>query len=95
MKDQEHFSPDGRWIAFNADDSGRFEIYVIAFPVPGRPIQVSTNGGVQPRWRRDGKEMFYLALDGKMMSLEVRSSSTSPIEFGSQKALFETPLRFS
>src|SRR5437870_3364539 len=49
IKDQPRFSPDGRWVAYNADDSGTFEVYVISFPVAGRPLQVSTKGGVQPR----------------------------------------------
>jgi len=56
------FSPDGRWVAYQTNDSSRFEIVVQAFPDPnGRP-QVSTNGGIEPRWRADGKELSpYLA----------------------------------
>ena len=59
------FSPDGRWVAYQSNVSQRFEIYVQPFPGPGGTFLVSTNGGAQPRWRRDGKEIFYVALDGK------------------------------
>jgi len=53
------FSPDGRWVAFSANDSGRSEIYVSAYPGPGSTVQISTDGGGVPRWRRDGRELFY------------------------------------
>lgn len=70
-----------RWIAYDFDDSGRREVYVQAF-VPGQPAssarwQISTNGGMSPRWRADGKEMFYLALDGKLMSVRVSGRGAS------------------
>jgi Tol biopolymer transport system component len=55
------FSPDGRWVAYQSFESGRYEVYVVPFPGPGGKWQVSTDGGMQPRWRRDGKELFYLA----------------------------------
>ena len=53
------FSPDGRWIAYTSDESGRNEIYVGPFPGPGGKQQISTSGGRQPKWRGDGKEIFY------------------------------------
>jgi eukaryotic-like serine/threonine-protein kinase len=56
-------SPDGRWIAYRSDESGKSEIYVSPFPRPAGKLQVSINGGVQPRWRRDGRELYYLAFD--------------------------------
>jgi Tol biopolymer transport system component len=64
-----------RWIAYDHDDTGRREVYVQAF-TPGQPAsparwQISNGGGVMPRWRADGKELFYLTLDGKMMSVTV------------------------
>jgi Tol biopolymer transport system component len=69
------FSPDGRWVAYRSNESGRFEVYVQPFPGPGGNLQISTNGGTQPRWRRDGKEVFYISLDNKLMSLPVATSS--------------------
>jgi Tol biopolymer transport system component/predicted Ser/Thr protein kinase len=82
------FSPDGRWIAYTSEESGRNEIYLAAFPGQGERWQVSTEGGVQPRWRRDGKELFYLSSDLRLMSVEVRASSATP-EPGVPKLLFE------
>jgi Tol biopolymer transport system component len=65
------FSPDGRWVAFVSNDSGRPEVYTQPFPGPGPRQSISSNGGGQPRWRADGRELFYLALDGRMMSVEL------------------------
>jgi Tol biopolymer transport system component len=70
------FSPDNRWVAFVSNDSGRPEIYVQPFPGPGRKQSISSNGGGQPRWRRDGRELFYIALDGRMMAVAVDTSGT-------------------
>ena len=70
---QAQFSPDGKWIAYQSDRSGRTEVYVQPFPGPGAQSPMSTNGGVQVRWRSDGKELFYVALDGRLMA--VRSNS--------------------
>jgi len=81
------FSHDGRWIAYASNESGKYEVYVQSFPVGNGKWQVSTNGGVQPRWRRDGKELFYLGLDRKLMAVPVRGVST--IEFGAGVPLFE------
>ena len=58
------FSPDGKWIAYQTTESGQFEVYVQSFPEPGAREQISTGGGSQPRWRPDGKELFYVGLDG-------------------------------
>src|SRR5262249_16135049 len=54
------FSPDSRWVAYASDESGRFEVYVASFPDPVRRVRVSAEGGSQPRWSRDGKELFYV-----------------------------------
>ena len=62
------FSPDGRWIAYQSNESGRFEIYVQPFPGPGTMQPILTRGGAQVRWRRAGRELFYIALDGRLMS---------------------------
>ena len=84
------FSPDSRWIAYRSNESGRNEIYVQPFPpvAGGGKWMVSRNGGVQPRWRRDGKELFYIAPDGKLMAVDV---STQPVfKSGVPQALFDT-----
>ena len=61
------FSPDGRWLAFSSNSTGGSEIYVMDFPRGSQRVRISTDGGSKPRWRRDGKELFYLADDGSMM----------------------------
>ena len=65
------FSPDGRWLAYDSDESGRFEVYVRPFPGPGGRWQVSMAGGSQPHWRRDGKELTFLTSDNKLMAVPV------------------------
>jgi serine/threonine protein kinase len=65
------FSPDAKWIAYQSDESGRHEIYVQRFPGPGHKWPISTNGGNQVRWRRDGKEVFYIGLDGRLMAVPI------------------------
>ncbi len=71
-EDELHLSPDGRWVAFNSDESGRFEVYVASFPGFTSKQQLSVHGGVQPQWRADGRELFYLAPDGTLMSVGVK-----------------------
>ena len=72
---QAQFSPDGKWVSYQSDESGRNEIYVIPFRpeggAPGGKRQVSTAGGILARWRRDGKELFYIAPDQRLMAAEV------------------------
>src|SRR5262245_15783068 len=67
------FSPDGKWVAYQSDETGQFEIYIQPFQRSGRRERVSPNGGAQVRWRADGKELFYLTLDGEMMSVPIQS----------------------
>jgi eukaryotic-like serine/threonine-protein kinase len=69
---QAQFSPDGKWIAYTSDISGKPEVYVQTFPSSGGPVRVSTNGGAQPLWRGDGNELFYIATDRKLMAVEVK-----------------------
>jgi len=69
------FSPDGKWVAYASNESGRWEIYVTSFPDARGKWQVSTGGGEQPRWRGDGKELFYLSSDYKLMAVQVTSGS--------------------
>jgi len=83
------FSPDVRAIAFVSDRSGRDEVYVRPFPAEGEARLVSTRGGSQPAWRRDGRELFYVALDGTLMSVPV-SDRASDRTFGTPTALFQT-----
>jgi serine/threonine protein kinase len=66
-----HFSPDGKWIAYASDESGRFEVYVAPFPGPGRKWQISSNGGLDPRWRDDGRELFFQSTSNEVMSAEL------------------------
>ena len=72
------FSPDGQWVAFGSNESGRAEIYVQSFPDGRGRTQVSTDGGTQVRWSGDGKEIFYVAPDGKMMAVLLTVSGASP-----------------
>jgi Tol biopolymer transport system component len=80
-------SPDGRWLAYASDVSGQFEVWVQSFPEGGGKRQVSTGGGNGPRWRRDGKELFYYAADGKLMAAQVRSGES--FEMDAPVSLFE------
>ncbi|MBS1804747.1 MAG: serine/threonine-protein kinase [Acidobacteria bacterium] len=80
------FSPDGRWVVYSSDLSGQSEIYVTPFSRPGERHRISTNGGGRPRWRRDGKELYYVALDGKLMATETRISELN-LEAGPPQAL--------
>ncbi len=85
---QSALSPDGHWIAYTSDETGRLEVYVQSFPIPaGGRYPISPAGGDQPSWRRDGKELFYLAQDRKLMAVPV----TTGASFASQapRALFQ------
>jgi hypothetical protein len=65
------FSPDTRWVAYQSDESGRYQIYIRPFPGPGEPIPLTADGGTQPRWRPDGRELFYISPDERLMALPV------------------------
>ncbi len=80
------FSPDGKWIAFDSNESGTFEVYVRPFPGPGGKWKVSTAGGQFPRWRSDGKEMFYAGLDNRIMAVPV--TFTPGFQAGTPEPLF-------
>jgi eukaryotic-like serine/threonine-protein kinase len=83
------FSPDGKWLAYCSNESGDLKVYVVPFPGPGGKWQVSSGGGDFPRWRHDGKELFYLSLDSKMMAAEIKASGSS-FAIGAVRQLFET-----
>jgi eukaryotic-like serine/threonine-protein kinase len=89
--DQGQFSPDGHWLAYTSNESGQAEIYVIPFPpTPGAKWMVSRGGGVQARWNRNGKELFYISSDSKMMSVAV---ATRPIfQSGMPHPLFQSDI---
>jgi len=83
------FSPDGKWIAYQSTESGRFEIYVQAFPKTTGKSRISTNGGTQVRWRGDSKELFYISLDGQMMAVPIRlDSAAQTVDPGTPSLLF-------
>lgn len=89
-EDQLQVSPDGEWIAFNSDESEAWEVWIARFPQFIEKRQVSIGGGVQPRWARNGQELFYLAPDGTMMVLQRAGGGSST--FGAPRALFKTSL---
>lgn len=84
------FSPDGRWVAYVSDESGRQEIYVASFPEAARRQRVTSEGGTQPRWSRDGKELFYVRA-GHLVAAPVASAGDG-LTFGPGQALFALPL---
>ncbi len=84
------FSPDGKWIAYRSDESGRYEIYVQPYPTTGAKWQVSREGGTRPNWRRDGREIYWLEEDGTLLAGEV--SMGHSFQPGKAAALFETGL---
>jgi hypothetical protein len=83
------FSPDGKWVTYQSDDSGRNEIYVRPFPGPGAPVTISVAGGNYPRWARNGTEIYFLALDGTLMATPV-SIRNGVLEAGTPVALFKS-----
>ncbi len=85
---QSAFSPDGKWIAYLATDTGRQDVYVMPFPSTGRKWQVSTQGGTLPHWRADGREIFYLALDGNIVSVPAETQG-SDLTLGKPQQLFQ------
>ena len=85
--DEPQVSPDGRWLAYVSDESGRSEVYVEPFRRPGERVRVSTDGGGQPKWRADGKELFYVAPSGRLMAVDV-SVSAGRLEVALPVSLF-------
>jgi hypothetical protein len=84
------FSPDGRWILYSSDETGRPELYVQSFPISGARWQATTSGAEFPHWRRDGKELFYVAPDGKLMAMRV--SGGAGFHASAPEPLFLTPM---
>jgi serine/threonine protein kinase len=90
VDDSGKFAPNTKWIAYRSLKSGRSEVYVQPFPGSGGEVQVSTNGGAAPRWSPTGNELFYVALDGKMMTVRLDFSSERRVVPNQPVALFAT-----
>jgi Tol biopolymer transport system component len=84
-------SPDGRWLAYESEETGAYEVFVRSFPGDGERRQISKGGGQQPRWRGDGKELFYVSPDRKIVSVEIRPGPS--LETGEPRPLFQTRIR--
>jgi len=89
IEDEVHVSPDGGWVAYNADRAGRWEVYVARFPDFTAERQISPHGGVQPQWSGNGRELFYLTLEGSLVAVPMRAG-TGPLVH-QQSVLFGTP----
>lgn len=83
------FSPDGKWVAYQSDESGHFEIYVRPFPGPGGQAQISAGGGHSPRWRADGRELYYLSPGLKLMAAKVAAQGAT-FQAMTPESLFQT-----
>jgi len=86
-------SPDGHWLAYYTNETGRYEVYVTTFPSPGAKWQISTAGGAQPQWRRDGRELYYVSADGKLMAVTVKGGAS--FEAGVPQALCEMRMPYT
>jgi Tol biopolymer transport system component len=89
-KDEPHFSFDTKWLAYASTESGTWQIYVVSFPAMDQKRQISNAGGSQPRWNRDGTELYYLSVDGRMMAVTINPGAR--LDSGVPRVLFETGL---
>ena len=87
---QAQFSPDGHWIAYCSPESGRSEVYLTSFPEPGERIRMSVSGGERPRWKRDGREIYFLSAEKEMIAAPVRLAAN--VEIGAARPLFRIDL---
>jgi hypothetical protein len=83
-----HFSPDGKWIAYNSNESGIWQVYLAPFPPTEERWQISANGGAEVRWRSDERELYYLSLEGQMMAVDVQQTHRPTL--GEEPVLFHT-----
>jgi serine/threonine protein kinase len=88
--DEPRFSPDGRWIVYNAADGGQQQVYLVPVPPTGERWQVSIDGGAQGRWRADGTAVDYLSRSGQLMEVTVKTGSAGPPQIGRPRLIFET-----
>jgi hypothetical protein len=86
---ESQFSRDGKWVAHGADETGQYEVYVAPFPSISSQYQVSLQGGTQPRWSRDGKRLYFIAGDKRLMVVNVFTNGDS-LKLGPPRALFQT-----
>jgi hypothetical protein len=86
-----HVSWDGRWIAYQSDESGKNEVYISSFPQPVGRLQISAAGGRDPHWRRDGKALYYAAPDGKLIAAELKEVNGS-LQVVSLRTLWQTKI---
>ncbi len=89
QKNEPQFSYDGKWLAYTSDETGTFQVTVISFPAGDQKLQVSRAGGGQPRWRKDGKELFYRAPDGDVMAVDIKT--VPKLEASVPHTLFRSP----
>jgi len=82
------FSPDGHWLSYDSDESGHFEVYAQPYPGPGGKYQISTDGGTEPVWNPNGRELFYRN-DDKMMAVDIATQPSFSV--GKPRMLFEGP----
>ena len=82
------FSPNGRWLAYTSNESGRDEVYVMPFPQAGGKWLISGSGGSQPKWRRDGKVLYYLGGDYKLIAVSIQEKGAA-LEVGQSRPLFQ------
>jgi serine/threonine protein kinase/Tol biopolymer transport system component len=87
-KGSAQFSPDGKWVAYESNESGRFEIYVQPFRGPGPKTTISRHGGTQVRWGRDGRELLFVAPDDQLISVSIKGHSDGTIDVGTPTPLF-------
>ena len=89
--DSAHFSPDGRWVAYQVSEGGVPQVWVASFPAFEQRRQVSARGGGQAMWRRDGQELFYLTPAGRMMSVRITTQTSGALDFAPPVELFQSP----
>jgi Tol biopolymer transport system component len=83
---QAQFSPDGRWIAYSAPEAGRSEVFVTSFPEPGERVRVSVSGGSTPRWKRDGRELYFVSAANEMVATGIDLGPS--VRVGASRPLF-------
>ena len=83
------FSPDGRWVAYSRDESGRVEVFVTSFPDGRDKVQISSSGGSNPRWSRGGRELLFSTFDGAILSAELDASRS--LKSSTPRVLFSLP----
>src|SRR5262249_31335477 len=89
-------SPDGHWLAYLSNESGNNEVYIQTYPISGSKWQISTNNGEEIKWRRDGKELFYMTAAGEIMSVDTSELKPgAPFAAASPKSLFKATIRTS